>query len=110
MKHILNYTEFTDETQQNLFEKLILEHRNDLKPIICIIIGGPGAGKTYWMQHKADAFLWQQFKQLDIDHTLQKYQLETCNEVADELITSLSDYEVCVNGTKRDFNKVKQKI
>lgn len=39
MKHILNYTEFTDETQQNLFEKLILEHRNDLKPIICIIIG-----------------------------------------------------------------------
>lgn len=110
MKHILNYNEFTDETQQNLFEKLILEHRNDLKPIFCIIIGGPGAGKTYWMQHKADSFLWKQFKQLDIDHTLQKYQLETCNEVADELITSLSDYEVCVNGTKRDFNKVKQKI
>ena len=47
---------------------------------------------------------------IDIDHTLQKYQLETCNEVADALITSLSDYEVCVNGTKRDFNKVKQKI
>ena len=63
MKHILNYNEFTDETQQNLFEKLILEHRNDLKPIFCIIIGGPGAGKTYWMKHKADAFLWKQFKQ-----------------------------------------------
>ncbi len=31
---------------------------------------------------------------IDIDHTLQKYQLETCNEVADALITSLSDYEV----------------
>ena len=44
---------------------------------------------------------------IDIDHTLQKYQLETCNEVADELISSLSDYEVCVNGTKRDFNKLK---
>lgn len=40
MKHILNYNEFTDETQQKLLEKLILEHRNDLKPIICIIIGG----------------------------------------------------------------------
>lgn len=55
-------------------------------------------------------FLWQQFKQLDIDHTLRKYQLETCDEVADELISSLSDYEVCVNGTKQAFNKVKQDI
>ena len=110
MKHILDYNEFTDGSQQKLLEKLILEHRNDLKPIICIIIGGPGAGKTYWMQHKADAFLWQQFKQLDIDHTLRKYQLETCDEVADELISSLSDYEVCVNGTKQSFNKVKQDI
>lgn len=110
MEYILDYDKFTSGFQQELFEKLILEHCNDLKPIICIIIGGPGAGKTYWMQHKADAFLWQQFKQLDIDHTLQKYQLETCNEVADELITSLSDYEVCVNNTKRAFNKVKQEI
>ena len=55
-------------------------------------------------------FLWQQFKQLDIAHTLRKYQLETCDEVADELISSLSDYEVCVNGTKQAFNKVKQDI
>ena len=43
------------------------------------------------------------------DEPQQKLQ-ETCYEVADELITSLSDYEVCVNGTKRDFHKVKQKI
>ena len=55
-------------------------------------------------------FLWQQFKQLDIAHTLRRYQLETCDEVADELISSLSDYEVCVNGTKQAFNKVKQDI
>ena len=42
---------------------------------------------------------------------MNNYELiETCNEVADALITSLSDYEVCVNGTKRNFNKVKQKI
>ena len=55
-------------------------------------------------------FLWQQFKQLDTAYTLRKYQLETCDEVADELISSLSDYEVCVNGTKQAFNKVKQDI
>ena len=42
---------------------------------------------------------------------MNNYELiETCNEVADALITSLSDYEVCVNGTKRNFNKVKQNI
>lgn len=80
--------------------------------MVCAIISGLLISSliTYWMQHKADAFLWQQFKQLDIDHTLRKYQLETCDEVADELISSLSDYEVCVNGTKQSFNKVKQDI
>ncbi len=111
MEYILNFDEFIGETYDSeVSEGLILEHRNDLKPVVCIIIGGPGAGKTYWMKHQADAFLWQQFKQLDIDHTLQKYQLETCNEVAMELIASLSDYEVCVNRTKQNFNNIKQKI
>ena len=112
MDYIDTFSEFINNNQTNdvCNADLILEHLNDLKPIICIIIGGPGAGKTYWMQHKADSFLWQQFKQLDIDHTMQKYQLETCNEVAMELISSLSDYEVCVNGTKQNFEKVKQEI
>ena len=41
------------------------------------------------------------------DEPQQKLQ-ETCYEVADELITSLYDYEVCVNGTKRAFNKAKR--
>ena len=42
---------------------------------------------------------------------MNNYELiETCNEVADALITSLSDYEVCINGTKQNFNKVKQQI
>ena len=45
-----------------------------------------------------------------MDNTSQKYQLEICNEVADELITALSDYEVCVNSTKQKFNKIKQVI
>ena len=36
------------------------------------------------------------------DEPQQKLQ-ETCYEVADELIASLSDYEVCVNGTKRVY-------
>ena len=33
-----------------------------------------------------------------------------CNVVADELITSLSDYEVCVNHTKEEFDIVKTEI
>ena len=42
---------------------------------------------------------------------MNNYELiETCDEVADALITSLSDYEVCINGTKQNFNKVKQQI
>lgn len=93
-----------------LDENCLFEHKNDLKPIVCIIMGGPGVGKTYWMKKIADDFLWQQFKQLDIDHTLQKYQLETCNDVAMALITSLSGHSVFSENTKQNFESVRENI
>ena len=41
MEYIENFDDFVTNTQTNKMcsESLILEHRNDLKPIICIIIG-----------------------------------------------------------------------
>jgi len=59
----------------------INEWKEDTTAQVVIIMGTPGCGKTYWMQHSADNFFKKQgiklnAKQLDIDHTLKKYQLE----------------------------------
>lgn len=91
-------------------EQLLLEHTNDLKPIICIVIGAPGVGKTTWMHTEANRFLFQQFRELDIDHTLTEFQLQTCNEVAEELIGNLSDFEVAMNRTDKNFDMLKRNI
>lgn len=45
-----------------------------------------------------------------LNEQLDRRLQEICGEVADELITSLSGYEVCVNQTKTNFDKVKQEI
>lgn len=98
-------------SENSLARKEILEeHINDLKPIICIIIGMPGVGKTTWMHNKANSFLNQQFRKLDIDHTQQEFQLQTCNEVAIELVTSLCDFPDAMFHTKRNFESIKQNI
>lgn len=46
MTMVKNFEEFLRESYGGeVSESLILEHRNDLKPIICIIIGGSGRGQ-----------------------------------------------------------------
>lgn len=99
-----------EELQRMLKESLLTEHTNDMKPIICIVMGAPGVGKTTWIHTVANNFLCQQFRELDIDHTQSEFQLCTCHEVADELISSLSDFQVAKNNTRRNFESVKQNI
>ena len=56
------------------------EHKEDLGSQVIMIMGTPGCGKTYWMQHNGIRFFKSQGitlnpKELDIDHTLKYFQI-----------------------------------
>ena len=73
-----------------LNESLVLEFKEDLKPRTVIVMGGPGAGKTFWMQKCSRYFFKDkkmQYRQLDSDHNLKEKQREVCRKIADELIS-----------------------
>ena len=69
-----------------------MEWAADLKPQVVIVMGGPGAGKTYWMKNSASQFFKRNFqaKQLDSDNNLVVVQRENCAELAREIIIALS--------------------
>ena len=99
-----------DSIRKVLHEDMLLEYINDTKPVVCIIIGAPGVGKTTWMKEEANKFLYQQFRELDVDNTLKPLQIKTCNEVAEELLKSLSKFNNARNHTRKNFDAVKQRI
>ena len=58
----------------------INEWKEDLSSQVIMIMGTPGCGKTYWMQHNGIKFFKTQGiklnpKELDIDHTLKFFQI-----------------------------------
>lgn len=58
----------------------INEWKEDLTHQVIIIMGTPGCGKTYWMQHHGINFFKTQGiklnpKELDVDHTLKYFQI-----------------------------------
>ena len=58
----------------------INEWKEDLTSQVIMIMGTPGCGKTYWMQHNGIRFFKSQGiklnpKELDIDHTLKYFQI-----------------------------------
>lgn len=68
----------------------INEWKEDLTSQVIMIMGTPGCGKTYWMQHNGIKFFKTQGiklnpKELDIDHTLKFFQIvdfpNFCNRV-----------------------------
>lgn len=69
-------------------ECLLLEFKQDLMPQTIVVIGGPGAGKTYWMEHDAPNFFkrYSDYKRLDSDHNLTVVQRENCKEMAYEIL------------------------
>ncbi len=76
------------------------EHKEDLINQVIMIMGTPGCGKTYWMQHSGVKFFAKQGlkinpKELDIDHTLKFFQIidfpKFCNRVINYQGTSISD-------------------
>ena len=85
------------------FKEFILEFKQDMRPKAVVIIGGPGAGKTYWMsEHSKDHIPhWMtqsQYKKLfgstnvskrlDMDHNLEQHQKENCREIARIMLTA----------------------
>lgn len=73
--------------------EFIYEWKDDLTPQIIIIMGTPGCGKTFWMQHNGVKFFKDECgitlnpMELDIDHTLKKFQLEEFPNFCDRLIS-----------------------
>ena len=52
----------------------------------------------------------EKHKNNDVDNTLIQLQLKTCNEVAKELLYSISKFNNARNHTRKNFDAVKQKI
>lgn len=75
-----------------LTENIVLEFAADLKPQVVIVMGGPGAGKTYWMKNSASQFFKREFqaKQLDSDNNLAVVQRDNMQKLANEIILALS--------------------
>lgn len=60
--------------------EFLTEHKEDLGSQVIMIMGTPGCGKTYWMQHNGIRFFKSQGitlhpKELDVDHTLKLFQI-----------------------------------
>ena len=81
-------------------KEFINEWREDLGNQVIMIMGTPGCGKTYWMQHNGIRFFKSQGitlnpKELDIDHTLKIFQIidfpKFCDRVINYRSTSVSN-------------------
>ena len=68
----------------NLFQYLT-EFKQDLMPQCVVVMGGPGAGKTYWMNNSAKKFFQYNItpRKLDSDWNLAKFQKKHVNELAE---------------------------
>lgn len=105
------------------FSEYIFEFKQDLMPKCIVIIGGPGAGKTYWMsEHNKDNIpSWMtasEFKKLfgttnaskrlDSDHNLEQHQNANCKEIA-EIMLSARENDADKNWFN-NFIKIKQEV
>lgn len=86
----------------------INEWKEDLTAQVIMIMGTPGCGKTYWMQHNGIRFFKTQGiklnpKELDIDHTLKYFQIidfpNFCHRVINYRNTSVYNKE-----TAKDYH------
>ena len=97
---------------QYLTESLLLEFKADLGPQTVIVMGGPGAGKTYWMKNSASQFFKRelQAKQLDSDNNLVVVQRENCEQLAEDILLACSrNSSSQYNTQKETFHKFIEK-
>lgn len=90
-------------------KEFINEWREDLGNQVIMIMGTPGCGKTYWMQHNGIKFFKSQGitlnpKELDIDHTLKFFQIidfpKFCDRVLNYKSASISNKKGDVHNKK----------
>lgn len=69
----------------------LTEWKQDLMPQCVVVIGGPGAGKTYWMNHNSKKFFQNNItpRKLDSDHNLEKFQKKHMNEFAEQIMRAI---------------------
>lgn len=69
----------------------LTEFKQDLMPQCVVVIGGPGAGKTYWMNNNAKKFFQNNItpRKLDSDHNLEKFQKKHMNEFAEQIMRAI---------------------
>lgn len=89
--------------------EFINEWKEDLGNQVIMIMGTPGCGKTYWMQHNGIQFFKKQGiilnpKELDIDHTLKIFQIidfpKFCDRVIKYKSTSIMNKKGSVHNNK----------
>lgn len=89
--------------------EFINEWKEDLGNQVIMIMGTPGCGKTYWMQHNGIKFFNKQGiklnpKELDIDHTLKIFQIidfpKFCDRVIKYKSTSIMNKKGSVHNNK----------
>ena len=73
-----------------LFQYLT-EWKQDLMPQCVVVIGGPGAGKTYWMNNNAKKFFQYNItpRKLDSDWNLAKFQKKHVDELSEQLLRAI---------------------
>lgn len=74
----------------NLFQYLT-EFKQDLMPQCIVVMGGPGAGKTYWMNNNAKKFFQQNItpRKLDSDWNLAKFQKKHVDAFSEQLLRAI---------------------
>lgn len=93
---------------KSLFQ-YITEFKTDLMPQCVVVIGGPGAGKTYWMNNSSKKFFQNNItpRKLDSDWNLAKYQKIHMNEFAENLLKAILPNSVSNASTRKQaFNDV----
>ena len=75
---------------RNLYQYLT-EWKQDMMPQCVVVVGGPGAGKTYWMNRSSKEFFQNNIvpRKLDTDHNLEKFQKEHMNAFAEQLLRAI---------------------
>lgn len=81
----------------------ITEFKVDLMPQCVVVMGGPGAGKTYWMNNSSKQFFQNSInpRKLDSDHNLEKFQKEHMSSVAEQLLNAILPDAVNNEGSRK---------
>lgn len=90
--------------------EFINEWKEDLGNQVIMIMGTPGCGKTYWMQHHGIKFFKSQGitlnpKELDVDHTLKLFQIIDFPKFCDRVINFKKTVVTGKNGKDVHNNK-----